>query len=113
MLTLQWLKDQGGIAAIEKKNIEKAQMLYKEIDRNALFKAYVAQVEDRSFMNATFYLTNEALKPKFETLLKEAGINGLNGHRTIGGFRASLYNALPLESVKVLVDVMQNLEKNA
>ncbi|PKA84071.1 phosphoserine aminotransferase [Ulvibacter sp. MAR_2010_11] len=110
MLTLEWLKDQGGISEIEKINNAKAKLLYTEIDRNPLFKGFVANAEDRSKMNATFNLTNTNDKDRFEALVKAAGINGLNGHRSVGGYRASMYNALPLESVKVLVDVMQELE---
>ncbi len=109
-LTLKWLKAQGGIKAIEEKNEKKAALLYSEIDINPLFKGYTA-IEDRSIMNATFNLTNEALKEEFEAMLKEEGINGLNGHRSVGGYRASMYNALPLESVQVLVDVMSDLER--
>ncbi|MBC8757326.1 3-phosphoserine/phosphohydroxythreonine transaminase [Kordia sp. YSTF-M3] len=112
MLTLEWLKNLGGIAAIEKINEQKAALLYNEIDRNPLFKGIVAK-EDRSLMNATFSLTDEALKETFDTMWKDAGINGLNGHRSVGGYRASMYNALPLESVQVLVDTMQALEKKA
>lgn len=108
MLTLQWLKDLGGIKAIEKINNAKAALLYDEIDRNPLFTGPV-QKEDRSNMNATFLLTDEGLKQKFDSLCKEAGINGLSGHRSVGGYRASMYNALPLESVQVLVDIMKNL----
>ena len=113
MLTLQWLKDLGGISAIEKVNNQKAELLYSEIDRNPLFEGFVAQKEDRSKMNATFNLKNDALKETFDAHLKQAGINGLNGHRSVGGYRASMYNALPLESVQVLVDVMQAVEKGA
>ncbi|MBV1924864.1 MAG: 3-phosphoserine/phosphohydroxythreonine transaminase, partial [Flavobacteriaceae bacterium] len=113
MLTLEWLKEIGGIAAIEKINNEKAALLYNEIDRNPLFKGFVANVEDRSKMNATFNLTDESLKESFNALWTEAGINGLNGHRSVGGYRASMYNALPLESVAVLVDVMKELERKA
>jgi phosphoserine aminotransferase len=112
MLTLEWLKNLGGIAAIEKVNEQKSALLYNEIDRNPLFNGVVA-TEDRSHMNATFTLTNEALKETFDTMWNAAGINGLNGHRSVGGYRASMYNALPLESVQVLVDVMQELEKKA
>ncbi len=112
LLTMKWLKAQGGIKAIEEKNEKKAQLLYSEIDINPLFKGYTA-VEDRSIMNATFNLSNEALKDKFDAMCKEAGINGINGHRSVGGYRASMYNALPLESVEVLVDVMSDLERNA
>ncbi len=113
MLTLQWLKDLGGITAIEKVNSQKAELLYNEIDRNQLFEGFVAQKEDRSKMNATFNLKNNEMKSTFEALLNEAGINGLNGHRSVGGYRASMYNALPLESVQVLVDVMRTVEKGA
>ena len=113
MLTLSWLKDQGGITAIEKLNNQKAEILYNEIDRNPLFTGFVANKEDRSKMNATFSLTDESLTDTFDGLWKQAGINGLNGHRSVGGYRASMYNALTIESVQVLVDVMQNLERNA
>lgn len=112
MLTLEWLKDFGGIAAIEKINEQKSALLYNEIDRNPLFKGIVA-TEDRSHMNATFTLTNDTMSETFDAMCKEAGINGLNGHRSVGGYRASMYNALPLESVQVLVDVMQALEQKA
>lgn len=113
MLTLQWLKDLGGISEIEKVNNKKAELLYSEIDRNPLFKGYVANKEDRSKMNATFNINNEALKTSFDEKLKDAGISGINGHRSVGGYRASIYNAMPLESVQVLVDVMQSVEKGA
>ena len=112
MLTLEWLKNLGGIEFIEKVNQKKADLLYHEIDRNPLFKG-VVDVEDRSNMNATFTLTNEELKDTFDSLWKEARINGLNGHRSVGGYRASMYNALPLHSVQALVDVMQELERKA
>ncbi len=111
MLTLQWLKDLGGIPFIEKVNKQKAALLYAEIDRNPLFKGIVAK-EDRSTMNATFTLTDDSLKETFDTMWKDANINGINGHRSVGGYRASMYNALPLSSVQALVDVMQALEKN-
>ena len=109
MLNLQWLKDIGGISFIEEVNNKKAALLYAEIDRNPLFKGIVAK-EDRSTMNATFNLTDPSLAAPFDALWKVAGINGLNGHRSVGGYRASMYNALPLHSVQVLVDVMQALE---
>ena len=86
--------------------------MYSEIDINPLFKGYTA-IEDRSIMNATFNLKNASLKDKFDKMWKEAGIIGLNGHRSVGGYRASMYNALPLESVQVLVDVMGDLERKA
>jgi phosphoserine aminotransferase len=113
MLTLEWLKELGGISAIEKINNKKAALLYSEIDRNSLFKGFVSQKEDRSKMNATFNLTDTSLEDQFNTLWTEAGINGLKGHRSVGGYRASMYNALPLESVQVLVDVMKELERKA
>ena len=112
LLTLRWIKKNGGIKAMEKRNAEKADLLYKEIDRNPLFKGF-AEVEDRSAMNATFNLTDESKKEAFDKLWKEAGINGLNGHRSVGGYRASMYNALDLESVKVLVKTMQQLEQQS
>jgi phosphoserine aminotransferase len=87
-------------------------LLYGEIDRNPLFQGTVA-VEDRSLMNVNFLLTNDALKDAFDTAWKGAGIVGLNGHRSVGGYRASMYNALELDSVKVLVDVMHDFaQKN-
>ncbi|PQB06652.1 phosphoserine transaminase [Polaribacter filamentus] len=110
MLTLQWLKDLGGIPFIEEVNNKKAALLYTEIDRNSLFKGVVAK-EDRSTMNATFVLTDENLTATFDKMCKQAGINGIDGHRSVGGYRASMYNALPLYSVQVLVDVMQELER--
>ena len=112
MLTLRWLKKLGGISAIEEQNKKKAALLYSEIDINPLFKGYTA-IEDRSIMNATFTLTKDPLKERFDSMWKEAGISGLNGHRSVGGYRASMYNALPLESVQVLVDVMGDLERKA
>ncbi|CAM1363107.1 3-phosphoserine/phosphohydroxythreonine transaminase [Tenacibaculum xiamenense] len=112
MLTLQWLKDLGGISFIEKVNEKKSTLLYSEIDRNPLFKGVVSK-EDRSHMNATFTLENDSLAKKFDTLWQEANINGLHGHRSVGGYRASMYNALPLYSVQALVDVMQELERQA
>ena len=110
MLTLQWMKDLGGVAAIEKLNEAKAALLYAEIDRNPLFKGF-AEKEDRSLMNVTFNLTNEADKDAFDTIWNAAGISGIKGHRSVGGYRASIYNAMPIESVQVLVDAMKQLEK--
>ncbi|WP_353088407.1 3-phosphoserine/phosphohydroxythreonine transaminase [Flavobacterium sp.] len=109
LLTLQWLKKQGGITGIEKINAAKSTLLYAEIDRNPLFEG-TAAVEDRSTMNATFLLKDSAHTEKFDALWKAAGISGLNGHRSVGGYRASMYNALPLESVQILVNTMQELE---
>lgn len=110
MLTLEWLKNLGGISAIEEINDKKARLLYSEIDLNPVFSGF-AKKEDRSNMNATFNLTDDSLKDTFDQLLKEAGINGLNGHRSVGGYRASMYNALSLESVGTLVDVMSEMER--
>lgn len=112
MLNLEWLKNLGGIPFIERVNKKKANLLYSEIDRNPLFNG-VVQAEDRSIMNATFTLADENLKGKFDQMWTEARINGLNGHRSVGGYRASMYNALPLHSVQVLVDVMRELERTA
>ena len=112
MLTLEWLKDLGGIQFIEKVNEQKAKLLYTEIDRNPLFKGFAA-TEDRSIMNATFNLVDDSLKETFDKMWQEAQINGLNGHRSVGGYRASMYNALPLYSVQALVDIMQELERKA
>jgi phosphoserine aminotransferase len=109
LLTLKWLKNLGGIAAIEKINNEKAALLYGEIDRNPLFRG-TAAVKDRSNMNATFLLNTPLHTDTFNAMLKEAGIIGLAGHRSVGGYRASIYNAMPLESVQVLVNVMKDLE---
>jgi len=108
MLTLEWLKKNGGINWIENINQSKANLLYNEIDSNPNFKG-IAAPEDRSKMNVTFVLTDESKQEAFDMLCKDAGINGLKGHRSVGGYRASIYNALPLESVQVLVDVMQKL----
>ena len=113
MLNLEWLKQQGGVSTMEKLNKEKANLLYDEIDRNPLFSAKVSNKIDRSMMNVAFELNNKELESKFSTLSKEAGIHGIKGHRTVGGYRASLYNALPLSSVKILVDVMRELEKTS
>ena len=110
LLTLKWIKNKGGVAALEKINNAKAELLYHEIDRNPLFKG-TAKVEDRSKMNVTFLLEDESHKERFDALCKESGISGINGHRSVGGYRASIYNALPLESVQLLVNVMQELEK--
>lgn len=109
LLTLRWLKNLGGIPAIEKINNAKAHLLYTEIDRNPYFKGS-AKKEDRSNMNAVFHLENQEHTAIFDSLWKAAGISGLTGHRSAGGYRASMYNALPLESVQVLVDVMKDFE---
>ena len=110
MLTMQWLKNLGGIAAIEEINEKKASLIYSEIELNPVFSGF-AKKEDRSTMNATFTITDDTLKDMFDQMCLEAGINGLNGHRSVGGYRASMYNALPLKSVGVLVDIMSELER--
>jgi phosphoserine aminotransferase len=112
MLNLEWLKSKGGITAIEKENEKKAQLIYSEIDLNPLFDGFSAK-SDRSVMNATFTLKNDNLKDTFDSMWQEAGINGINGHRSVGGYRASMYNALSLESVQVLVEIMSELERKA
>jgi phosphoserine aminotransferase len=111
MLTLRWLKKNGGLQWIEQVNNDKASMIYGEIDRNSMFAGTVLDKTDRSNMNACFVSTRPELQPEFDKMWKEAGISGIVGHRDVGGYRASLYNALPLESVKVLVEVMREFEK--
>ncbi len=106
--TLIWLKENGGIEAMEKKNEEKAAILYDEIDNNPKFVG-VANKEDRSLMNVTFVLANPEDKGRFDHMAAEAGLSGINGHRSVGGYRASIYNAMPIESVQALVDVMKKL----
>ena len=112
MLTMEWMKSIGGIEAVERRNEAKAKLLYEEIDRNPLFKGTTA-VEDRSLMNATFVLTDESLADRFNQLWKDTGVSGINGHRSVGGYRASMYNAMPIESVQILVDAMKELETKA
>lgn len=111
--TLIWLKEQGGVEAIEKVNIEKAEILYAEIDRNKLFVPTVPNPEDRSRMNVTFVMAPEyaELEKEFNDFATARGMIGLKGHRSVGGFRASIYNAMPKESVQALVAVMQEFEK--
>ena len=109
MLTLKWLQNNGGLDFIEKQNEKKANLIYNQIDNSSLFKG-TANLEDRSTMNVTFTLENEDLNETFNNMLSDAKINGLKGHRSVGGFRASMYNAMPIESVQVLVDVMKELE---
>lgn len=112
MLTLRWLDENGGIPWIEKRNNQKAELLYNEIDRNPLFEG-TANREDRSAMNACFVLKNDAHQERFDKLWNDARISGIKGHRSVGGYRASMYNALTPESVQVLVDCMQELERTA
>lgn len=110
LLTLRWLKAQGGIPVVEKRNEEKAAMLYNAIDTSSLFKGTIAR-DDRSKMNVCFVMNDPALEQEFLDYAKSNGIIGIKGHRLSGGFRASLYNALPLSSVEVLIDVMKEFEK--
>jgi phosphoserine aminotransferase len=110
MLTLQWIKDNGGVAAVEANNNAKASMLYSTIDALPIFKPTVA-TEDRSKMNACFVMENETIEKEFMTKVKAANIYGIKGHRSVGGFRASMYNALPLSSVEHLCAVMKEFAR--
>ena len=109
---MKWYKELGGVAAIEKMNLEKAAILYDEIDRNKLFKG-TAAVEDRSIMNVCFVMNDEykELEDEFSKFASAAGMVGIKGHRSVGGFRASLYNAMPKASVEALVATMKEFEK--
>ncbi len=111
LLTMRWVKEQGGVAAMEIKNEEKASVLYDEIDRNKLFKGTAAK-EDRSLMNVTFVMNDEykALEPAFLELCTNEGCMGVKGYRTVGGFRASIYNAMSMEGINKLVSLMQQYE---
>ena len=110
--TLKWMKAEGGLEAIYARNQKKAALLYAEIDRNSLFRGTVAE-EDRSLMNICFVMSegNEELASEFMTFAKERGMVGIKGHRLVGGFRASCYNACPVESVEALVACMQEFEQ--
>ena len=110
--TLRWYKELGGLAALEKINLEKAAILYDEIDRNKLFKG-TAAVEDRSIMNVCFVMNEEyqELEAEFNSFASAAGMVGIKGHRSVGGFRASIYNAMPKSSVEALVATMKEFEK--
>ena len=110
LLNLRWIANNGGLVGVGAKNQKKASLIYDEIDRNPLFEGFARSV-DRSNMNATFNLKNEEQAEVFDSLWNNASISGLKGHRSVGGYRASIYNALPIESVKVLVDCMQELER--
>lgn len=110
--TLRWLKGLGGLAAMEKINIEKAGILYDAIDSSRIFKG-TANVEDRSLMNVCFVMKDEykELEPEFQKFATERGMSGIKGHRSIGGFRASIYNAMPKSGVQALIDCMNEFEK--
>ena len=112
LLNLRWIINNGGLDGVGAKNQKKASLIYDEIDRNPLFEGFARSV-DRSNMNATFNLKNDKQAEVFDSLWKNSNISGLKGHRSVGGYRASIYNALPIESVKVLVDCMQELERIA
>ena len=111
LLSMRWLKNNGGLEEIEKKNISKSSLLYEEIDNNEMFTGFASK-DDRSIMNVTFNLIDEKHKSEFDVLLKEKNISGINGHRSVGGYRASIYNAMEIESVEVLVDTMKKFEKS-
>ena len=113
MLTLRWIKANGGVEEMQRRAKKRAELLYGEIDRNKMFRATVADPEDRSYMNICFVMNDEYkdLEAEFMKFATERGMVGIKGHRSVGGFRASCYNAMPLESVQVLVDCMHEFEK--
>jgi len=110
-LTLKWIIDNGGLSGMEKRNKRKSEKLYSAIDNSPLFKG-TAATEDRSWMNVTFVMEDSSLDSEFMDMATEAGCVGIKGHRSVGGFRASIYNALPEESVDVLVDVINTFSAN-
>jgi phosphoserine aminotransferase len=112
MLTLRWIKANGGVEEMQRRAKERADLLYGEIDRNKMFRATVADPEDRSYMNICFVMNDEykELEAEFMKFATERGMVGIKGHRSVGGFRASCYNAMPLESVQALVDCMKEFE---
>ncbi|MFM7106555.1 MAG: 3-phosphoserine/phosphohydroxythreonine transaminase, partial [Flavobacteriales bacterium] len=110
MLTLRWIKSNGGLKGMEERNFAKQNLLYSELDRNGLFHGH-SKADSRSWMNATFRLNDEAHAKEFDGMWKAAGISGIAGHRSVGGYRASMYNALPLESVEALTQVMKEFER--
>ncbi|MEJ5144319.1 3-phosphoserine/phosphohydroxythreonine transaminase [Sphingobacterium sp. MYb388] len=110
LLNLRWLKAKGGVAVIEQENIIKARTLYDEIDRNPFFKG-TAAIEDRSRMNVTFVMDSAELEAEFLALAKERELIGIKGHRSVGGFRASIYNALSITSINAMVDAMKEFEE--
>ena len=111
--TLRWIKKEGGVEEMQRRAKKRADLLYGEIDRNKLFRATIADPEDRSYMNICFVMNDEykELEADFMKFATERGMVGIKGHRSVGGFRASCYNAMPLESVQALVDCMQEFEK--
>ncbi len=114
LMTLRWLKEQGGVVAMQKINERKAHKLYDEIDRNKLFRGTVTDTNDRSYMNICFVMSDEykELEKEFLDFATAQGMVGIKGHRSVGGFRASTYNALPESSVDALIDVMKTFERN-
>jgi phosphoserine aminotransferase len=110
-LVFEWLKKQGGVSAVEQVNIAKAKLLYDCIDTSSLYVNYVDKTV-RSRMNVTFYLRDESLNQAFLEAAKDAGCINIKGHKAVGGMRASIYNAMPLEGVQRLVDVMRDFEKH-
>ena len=113
MLTLRWIKANGGVEEMARRAKERAELLYGEIDRNKMFRATVANPEDRSYMNICFVMNDEYkdLEADFMKFATERGMVGIKGHRSVGGFRASCYNAMPIESVQALVDCMKEFEE--
>jgi len=109
MLTMDWIKDNGGLSAMAVRNEAKAKVLYDELDRNSLFTGHSA-VEDRSIMNATFNAVNPDHEAPFLAICKQEGLDGLKGHRSVGGFRASIYNALEIEATQKLAELMKDFE---
>jgi phosphoserine aminotransferase len=112
LLNLRWIANNGGLEGVGAQNDKKAKLIYDEIDRNPLFEGF-ANADDRSAMNATFNLIDESHAAVFDPIWNNANISGLKGHRSVGGYRASIYNALSMESVQTLVDCMKEFEKNA
>ncbi len=114
MHTLRWYKEQGGVAAMHKLNLEKAAILYDEIERNPLFVSGIKNPDDRSIMNVTFVMKGEYKEKEadFLAFATSKGMSGLKGHRSVGGFRASIYNAMPKSSVQALIDTMKAFENN-
>ncbi|MGB2435099.1 MAG: aminotransferase class V-fold PLP-dependent enzyme [Flavobacteriaceae bacterium] len=112
LLNLRWIANHGGLEGVGEQNQKKASLIYDEIDRNPLFEGF-AHTDDRSNMNATFNLKDDQQAEVFDPLWNQANISGLKGHRSVGGYRASIYNALPIESIQVLVDCMQEFERKA
>ncbi|WP_185857505.1 3-phosphoserine/phosphohydroxythreonine transaminase [Blattabacterium cuenoti] len=110
MLTLEWIENQGGLSILEKKNQYKAKLLYDEIDQNNLFENKIHK-ENRSNMNVSFFLKKKNLEKEFNKMWKKENIVGLDGHRYLGGYRASIYNALSLESVRFLIEIMKEFER--